>query len=321
MQKKIVVLNPSIKGECEDKIREAAKKYGYEIHFHKDIQKASEDAADAEILYGHRDDFIRAGKEARWICASSAGVNTILKKGIIQRDDCILTNSSGSYGLTISEHLIMVALMLLRRMDYYDQAARERRWPEYVPIRSLKDSRITIAGTGDLGSNFARRLKGFEPASITGINRSGKCDEPAFDRILTSDRTEEVLPETDILALCLPSTPETAGFLSAERIGLLGPGAYVLNVGRGDAVDQTALVKALNEEKIAGAALDVFEAEPVPSGDPVWTAKNCIITPHCSGNMSLEYTVRKNTAMFLEDLDNYCAGRPMRYLVNKNRGY
>lgn len=323
MKRKIVVMNPNFHSSHKERLKRGAEELGCEIHFYTNTEEAAEDAVDAEILLGHRDSFLRCGKEARWICATSAGVNTFVKKGVIQRDDCILTNSSGAFGLTIAEHLIMVTLMLLRKMDYYQHAMREKRWPAYIPIRSISGSRITIAGTGDLGSSFARRLLAFGPDRICGINRSGKTGEPAFDRVISQEDPElgDLLKNTDILALCLPSTSSTAGFLSEDRIRLLHPGAYVINVGRGDAIDQEALVRALNEERIAGAALDVMVKEPIPENDPLWTAKNCLLTPHCSGNMSLDYTVEKIIDMFLEDLENYCLGRPMAHVVDRRQGY
>lgn len=316
-------MNPNFKKNHKERLKEGAERLGYDIHFYANAEDAAEDASDAEILLGHRDAFLRTGKEARWICATSAGVNTFVKEGVIQREDCILTNSSGAFGLTIAEHLIMVTLMLLRKMDYYEEAMRERRWPSYVPIRSIGGSRITIAGTGDLGSSFARRLKAFGPQSITGINRTGKAHEIAFDWVISQGDPvlNTVLKNTDILALCLPSTPSTAGFLSEERISLLHPAAYVINVGRGDTIDQEALVRALNEERIAGAALDVMATEPIPPDDPLWTARNCLLTPHCSGNMSLEYTVERIVDMFLEDLENYSLGRPMKHRVDRSQGY
>ena len=316
-------MNPSLTDRYRKRLEEGAARWGYPIHFYSTWQEAQEDARDAEILLGHKDDFLRSGKEARWICATSAGVNTFVKEGVIQREDCILTNSSGAFGLTIAEHVVMVILMMLRRMDYYQEAMDKRKWPSYIPVRSIKDSRITIAGTGDLGSNTARRLRAFEPASIIGINRSGQTGEPSFDRVISREEgdMEGLLKETDILILCLPSTPGTRGFLSKERIELLHPGAYVVNVGRGDAIDQAALIQALNEEKIAGAALDVMETEPIPEGDPLWSAKNCLLTPHCSGNMSLEYTVDRVIDLFLEDLENYCRHKPLKHIVNRKLGY
>ena len=116
---------------------------------------------------------------------------------------------------------------------------------------------------------------------------------------------------------CCPRPP----FLSRERIALLPSDAIVINVGRGTAIDQPALVEALNSGAIAGAALDVMVPEPLPQNDPLWDAKNLVLTPHTSGNLTLGHTCDSNVDMFCEDLANYAAGRPLRHLVDRSRGY
>ena len=121
--------------------------------------------------------------------------------------------------------------------------------------------------------------------------------------------------------MALPSTPETAGILSRERIALLPPDAIVVNVGRGTAVDQDALMEALNAGRIAGAALDVMVPEPLPADHPLWGTKNLLLTTHISGNMSLGLTCDLDVELFCEDLENYAAGRPLERLVDRKRGY
>ena len=137
---------------------------------------------------------------------------------------------------------------------------------------------------------------------------------------MTLSDLDSVLQETDILVMALPSTGETVGVLSRERIALLPPQAIVVNVGRGTAVDQEALAEALNAGRIAGAALDVFVPEPLPQDHYLWTTKNLLITPHVAGNMSLGYTRDKDVDMFCEDLENFAAGRPLAHLVNRKLG-
>ena len=122
---------------------------------------------------------------------------------------------------------------------------------------------------------------------------------------------DDVLPRTKILVMALPSTPETVHILNRERIALLPADACVINVGRGTALDQKALAEALNSGKLAGAALDVMDPEPLPQDDPLWDARN----------MTLGYTCDENVARFCADLENYAAGRPLAGLVDRNRGY
>jgi phosphoglycerate dehydrogenase-like enzyme len=138
---------------------------------------------------------------------------------------------------------------------------------------------------------------------------------------VTTGRLEEVLPETDLLILSLPATAETRNILDARRLALLPETARIVNVGRGSALDQKALERMLREGKLAGAALDVFEQEPIPADDPLWDCPNLVITPHMAGNMTLDYTTEKITDQFLEDLDNYAAGRPLKHTVDRKRAY
>ena len=233
----------------------------------------------------------------------------------------LLTNSAGAYGVTIAEHIIMVTLMLLRQMQPIQEAVRRREWLPPLPMRSICGANITMLGTGDIGTTFARRAKAMGARSICGVRRTLKDADPAFDHVMTMAELETVLPDTDILVMALPATSETAGVLNRERFALLPAQAVVVNVGRGSAVDQEALAEALNAGRIAGAALDVFVPEPLPKESPLWETKNLLITPHVAGNMSLGYTRDKDVEMFCEDLDNFVAGRPLTHLVNRKLGY
>ena len=121
--------------------------------------------------------------------------------------------------------------------------------------------------------------------------------------------------------MALPGTAETIHILNRARIALLPKDACVINVGRGTAVEQEPLIEALNSGRIAGAALDVMDPEPLPQDHPLWSAKNLILTPHVSGNMTLGYTCDTNVAMFCEDLKNYAAGKPLNGFVDRAKGY
>lgn len=304
-------------------IEAAAAETGFSVRFFPDEEAAKAGLQNCEVLYAHSPALVRAApKSLSWFCCSAAGIDPYCKDdGIFQNPDCLLSNSSGAYGVAISEHILMVTLMLLRRYPEYNTFVREHRWQRNLPIRSILGSRITVLGTGDLGTSFAVRARALGAAQIVGINRSGRSSSDCYDRVLPSDRLDEVLGETEILVLALPATPETDGILSRERIVLLPRAAIVVNVGRGSAIDQEALAEALNADRLFGAALDVVVPEPLPPEHPLWNTKHLLLTPHCSGDMALGWTCDRNVEMFCDDLRRYTAGQPLRYLADRRRGY
>ena len=312
-------LTPAHKAQIE----KAARETGFSVHFF-DLDQFEEARAclqHCEVLYAHDLALLKAAPASlQWYCCSFAGVDIYCKDpSVFANPQCLLTNSSG-YGVTIAEHVVMVTLMLLRRMPEYEAVVRRHSWSRQLPIRSIRDNEFTILGTGNIGTNVAQRLRGMGAAKITGLSRSGRPSAD-FDQVLPISRLDEVLPETKILVMALPSTPETENILSRERIALLPPEAYVINVGRGTALDQDALTEALNSRRLAGAALDVMVPEPLPPDHPLWNARNLILTPHVSGNMTLGYTCDVNVDMFCQDLANYAAGRPLVNLVDRTLGY
>ena len=316
--KKITVVSPSFSEDNKRIMREAAASRGYEILFFDDETSAEMDAGESEIVVGASPALLRMAPQAKWYCGIFAGVDSVI--GLIP-EGMILTSASGAYGLTISEHIVMTILEMLRRKPEYNRIVEEKKWIRDLSIRSICGSRITILGTGDIGSQTARRLRSFEPAQIIGVNRSGKNPDGLFDRVFRQEDLEQILPESDILILCMPDTPQTSNMLSKERLDMLPRNCYIVNVGRGSAIDQKALTAALNEGRIAGAGLDVFEKEPIPAEDPIWECKNLILTPHISGNMTLGYTVDRIVDLFCRNLDNYCTGQPMINVVDPKKGY
>ena len=146
-------------------------------------------------------------------------------------------------------------------------------------------------------------------------------NDPSYDAMYKIDSLDDVLPGTDLLVMSLPSTPETNNILNRDRIFAMPKGSYVVNVGRGNAIDEDALFDALESGHLAGAALDVFKTEPLPSDSRLWKTKNLLITPHIAGNLTLDYTLEKNVDMFLEDLNNFLNGMPLKYEVDRKKGY
>ena len=323
MSRDICVYQEFLTDAHKAQIEAAAGAAGFTPHFFTldQFEEAKACLQSCEVLYAHSVDLMRATPATlKWYCCSFAGVDPYCKDpAIFANPDCLLTNSNG-YGVTIAEHVVMVLLMLLRRMPEYEEVVRNHGWSNQLPIRSIRDNEFTILGTGNIGVNVAERLRGMGAAKITGLSRSGR-PHPAFDEVRPIADLDAVLPDTKILVMALPGTAETIRILNRARIALLPGDAYVINVGRGTAIEQEPLIEALNEGRIAGAALDVMDPEPLPKDHPLWTAKNLILTPHVSGNMTLGYTCDTNVDMFCRDLRNYAAGRPLEGLVDRKRGY
>ncbi|MDO4475765.1 MAG: D-2-hydroxyacid dehydrogenase [Lachnospiraceae bacterium] len=315
---KVIVVYPKIAEEYREKIETLAARNGREAVFCQSNGEAQAYLPEAEIVYGMGPDLL-GFPGMKWFHSSSSGVNLYLKPGLIP-EGCRITNAAGSYGVSIAEYIFMTVLMLFRRMPEFTREMEQHTWDHEKEMKSLWGSRVLVLGTGDIGTEFAKRARAFGTKEIVGINRSGHSAE-YFDRTGSLSELEAFLPETDLVVMCLPETGETRMAMSAERLALLPAHACIVNVGRGTSIDQTALVEALNAGRLAGAALDVMAVEPIPEGDPLWTAKNVILTPHCAGNDTLEVTRQKNVSMFCENLERYFAGEELKYLVDLEGGY
>ena len=318
---KILVINNQLEQKHLAYIKTAAEGLGAVVHFYTSDADIPQSDYDADIIYGFAPSIVKTSKTLKWLCVPWAGVDSLMAPDYFANEDCLLTNSAGAYGVSIAEHMIATSLVMMRRLDEFMEETRNGQWLKPRPQKSLKDCRITVLGTGDIGTTFAKRAAAFEPACIVGVCRSGKSSEAVYDKVLPVSELDSILPQTDLLAMSLPSTPETKGILSRERMSLLPEGAYIVNVGRGSAIDEDALADNLESGHIAAAALDVFQTEPLPSSSRLWKTKNLLITPHVAGNMTLAHTRNKNVQMFIEDLHNFAAGKPLHYLVDRKLGY
>lgn len=316
----LVVVLPNLGAVHRRQIAEAAQGKGFHVSFFESTAESLPALQEAEIILGQDGNLAKNAPKLEWICTPSAGVNQFTGDGIFASPGAVLTNSSGAYGVTIAEHTIMMLLSLLRRRLDYDGIVARREWKRDLPIRSIRDGRFVLAGTGDIGQEIAIRLRAFGPKSVIGINRGGKNPRGLFDKVVPISEWESLLPEADALILSLPGTPETTRLLGRKQLGLLQDGASVINVGRGTVVDQGALYDELRTGRLS-AALDVFEAEPLSKNDPLWECPNLILTPHIAGNMTLPWTVQRIVDLFLEDLDHYAKGEPLCRQISLKKGY
>ncbi len=318
---KILVINKLLEKKHIDLIKKTASSLGAATFFYNDENEIPQENYDADIIYGFAPAIVKTSKKLKWLCVPWAGVDSLMTPGYFANEDCLLTNAAGAYGVSIAEHMIATSLVMMRRLNEFFDETSKGLWLSPRPQKSLKDCRITVLGTGDIGTTFAKRARAFEPAALVGVCRSGKSSAAVYDKVLPVSELDSILPQTDLLAMSLPATPETKGILSRKRLELLPEGAYIVNVGRGSAIDEEALADKLESGHLAGAALDVFQTEPLPAGHRLWKTKNLLITPHVAGNLTLPYTKDRNVEMFLEDLRNFTDGKSLHYLVDKKLGY
>ena len=319
-ERKILSLVHYVDDDNRKMMLETAERLGFSVSFFNTFEEAAAEAKDAEVVYTSDPRMIEKAENMKWLCTSTAGVDAFLSAGMAERPDVLFTNAAGAYGVTISEHIVMTALMMMRRMPEYEERVRRKDWRKGLSQSSIFGSKVLIIGTGNIGKTAAERIRGFCPKEIVGVNRSGRAVE-GFEKVVPSTDLAAVIPEADLVICCVPGTPETKAMIDSDIIGRMKETAYFINVGRGTAVDVDALAEALKEGRIAGAALDVFPVEPLSPEDPVWDTPRLLITPHVAGNDTVKETRRLNVAMFCEDLENYAMGRPLIHTVDRKLGY
>ncbi|MBR6472402.1 MAG: D-2-hydroxyacid dehydrogenase [Firmicutes bacterium] len=320
MARKLVVSIKNITEEQRNMIREAAAEAGWTAEFFEKEKDALEAARDAEVVFADSARYAFDAPKLKWICSPSAGVDHFTGSRRFRESGVMLSNSSGAYGVTIAEHIVMVTLIMLRRLPEYQEKVADKKWYRGFAIRSIKNSRVTVIGTGDIGRETAKRFRAFSPTRITGVNTSGMDDSGSFDEVIGADKLEAILPKTDILIMAIPGTAETRHLMDADRLRLLPEGALIVNVGRGSTIEEDALIAELKAGRLR-AALDVFTKEPLDIDSEVWDCPNLLITPHVAGDMLLPYTVERIVGLFLEDFKRYVRGEMPERAVDINKGY
>ena len=207
--KKLLIYVPRLTEGNRRDISGAATAQGYRAVFCEAIDDALQQARDAEIILSAAPSLAGAAPELKWMSVSFAGVEPFLLPGAFANPAALLTNASGAYGVTISEHVVMVTLELMRRQLDYNRVVAAREWVRDLPVRSIRGSRVTLLGAGDIGRETAKRLRAFGPERIVAVNRSGRDAGPLFDETLPVSALDDALPGTDLLVMSLPGTRET----------------------------------------------------------------------------------------------------------------
>lgn len=269
------------------------------------------------ILGNPEPELIKHCKSLKLLQLLSAGADAYTS---VMPEGAVLTNATGAYGLSISEHMTAMLLSLMRSLHHYRDYQSQQLFQSAGNARSIYGSTALILGLGDIGGEFARRIKSLGGYTI-GVRRVGKDKPDYLDELHDSSEIDSLLPRADILAMSLPNTPATQGILSRERIWRMKKGSFVLNVGRGSAIDQDAMCDALEQGQLAGAGIDVMTPEPLPAGHRLWTTPNLILTPHVSGGSTLPETVNRAVNIAIGNFEAMETGGKVRNQVDMATGY
>lgn len=259
---------------------------------------------------------LRRGTKLRWVHYSSTGVEH-LPLGLFRARDVVLTNGAGLYAEPIAEHVVMCMLAARLNLLGVLRAQAAASWmPEVESDQELSGSVTLILGYGQLGRAVATRLIALG-VTVLAARRSGELGPS--DGIVPANAWRDHLPDADFLVLTLPSTKETHAIIGAAELAAMKPGAWLVNVARGNLVDEPALLDALLAGRLGGAVLDAFVQEPLPPEHLLWQLENVIISPHSSWRSS--HLDRRQVELFSDNLERFLAGRSLRNVVDLEAGY
>lgn len=292
---------------------------GLDVVWFTDHESAQAAVVDADIAWVDMQrpqwtgEAVAAGTKLQWVSTIYAGLDAF-PLDLLKQRGTKLTNGVGINALAVAEYAVMGVLVAAKRFDEVVRIADRHEWTIAAPGQvELFETTALIVGLGAIGTLIADRLRAFG-VSVTGVTRSGR------DGTLTPDAWRARLGEFDWVILAAPSTDLTRAMVGADELDAMKRSAWLINIARGDMVDQDALIEALKARRIAGAFLDVVSPEPLPPEHPLWSAPNTIHTMHLSGRSQTRMFTRA-ADLFLSNLNAFLAGTPMTNVVDLDAGY
>ena len=281
--------------------------------------------AEAEVLYdfprGYTGDLLKAAPNLDWVQGSMAGAGEVAEKAALKDTDVTITTASGVFSGPLAEFALAALLSHAKQFDRLRREKSKKTWRQ-TTTSSLEDKTLCIVGLGNIGRAVAKRARPFG-MRVLGVKRTVREEDEAWsyaDELYATEDLEDALGEADYVVATLPGTPETHHLLEAGAIASIKEGAYFVNIGRGSVVKEAALVEALEQGRLSGAALDVFETEPLPQDSPLWEMEGVIISPH-STDMVPELVNKRQTDLFCDNLRRYLAGEELINVLDKQLLY
>ncbi len=272
-----------------------------------------------EVAFGLRDiGDLAYVPRLRWIQTIGAGMDWLLRAPEVAESDILVTNASGVAAVPIAEHILALMFVLTRRMHRFARAQREHEWFQRGRCEEIDGTTMGIIGLGPIGLKTAEKARGLN-MRVLGLRRDPSRTSPHVDRMFGPDGLHELLKESDWVVLAAPLTEETRGMMGEPEFRTMKETAYLINIARGQIVQEDVMIRALREGWISGAGLDVFAQEPLPTDSPLWDMRNVMITAHYAG-ATPRYADRV-TGIFTENLRRYQAGEPLMNVIDKERTY
>lgn len=281
---------------------------------------------DAEIMFAFslRPEQLAAARSLRWLHTPMAAVHQLLFPEFVA-SDVVLTNSSELHGPVVAEHVMALVFALARKIPQATLLQQkkfwgaETLWSETPHPRELAGATLGLIGLGSIGRRVAKMAAALGMRVIAVREHVEKGSPEGVADVFAPVAIDELLAQSDFVVVAAPVTTATNGLFSATRFAAMKPGAYFINVGRGEQVEESALIDALRSRHIAAAALDVFKTEPLPANSPLWGVKNLLITPHIGSQT--EQLWPRHYEVFSENLRRYLTQQPLLFVVDKQKGY
>lgn len=258
----------------------------------------------------------RRAPKLRWVQATSAGIGAFVGRTGLDRSELIMTTAAGIHAVPLAEFAVLGALHFIKGVPHLRRQQAAHRW-ERSTTAQVAGRTVAVVGLGGIGRRVVASFQALG-ATVIGVGRPDR-DYAIDATVASTDDLDAILPSTDVLVLCTPLTPQTQNLLDARRIGLMKPGAVLVNIGRGQLVDEPALIGALANGRLGGAALDVFATEPLPAESPLWDLDNVLVSPHSAATVDTENAAI--TELFCDNLRRFLDGRPLRNLYRRELGY
>ena len=277
--------------------------------------------AEAEVMFDayrpRSDDLPRRAPHLRWIQFSSSGVAGFVHAMNLDRADVVVTNAAGIHARALAEFVVFAMLYFAKRLPRVLADQRAHRWDRFA-LDTLPGKTLGIVGLGRVGDEV-KRLAQALGVRVVSTRRTAGAASSGPGEAYQPGGLPKLLAESDYVALTVPLTPETTGLIGEAELAMMKPGAVLINVARGQVVDEPALARALRAGRLGGAALDVFTVEPLPPDSPLWDLPQVLVTPH-SMSTALDENERV-VDLFCDNLTRYLAGAPLRNVFDHARGY